>query len=232
MSNQVEPLRHLTVFDPAAFGNKRVDVIGCGATGSMIVMQLAKLGVQNLHVHDFDVIEGHNIANQAFGICDIGQKKVDALARRVKDDTGLVVTTHDQAVTGRSLLGSVVFLLTDTMASRKEIWEGAIRYKPAIEQMFETRMGADEGRVYSVCPTNPAEVKLWEGTLCRDEEASESLCGARTTIGATAALVSAFATWAFLRWNNWQRLGGDQPEAENIFFARPPMTVIRHASLV
>ena len=232
MATRIDPSRHLSVFSPDAFGAQRLDVIGAGATGSRIALELAKLGVQNLHIWDFDLIEEHNIANQAFGVNDIGQLKVDALAERIAVDTGLEVTAHNEAVTGRTQLGDYVFLLTDTMSSRKEIWEGAIRYKPTVKLMVETRMGKDEGRVYAVRPCIPTEIREWEATLCEDEEASESLCGARTTVGPTAAMVTSFAVWAFLRHLNWVAEGGDQPELENVFFANPPMTMTRCVGVV
>ena len=72
-------LRHDDIFASEAFGQERVDVIGCGATGSKIIMLLAKLGVQNIHIWDKDVIESHNIPNQAFLISQIGMKKTDAI---------------------------------------------------------------------------------------------------------------------------------------------------------
>src|SRR6056297_1732350 len=121
MANQIEPLRHMSVFSPEQFGSKRIDIIGCGATGSRIALELAKLGVSNLHLWDFDKVESHNLANQAFELSHVGEKKVNALAEIIQRATGLEVVTHDEAVTGMTPLGNVVFLLTDTMASRKEI---------------------------------------------------------------------------------------------------------------
>jgi molybdopterin/thiamine biosynthesis adenylyltransferase len=219
--NKVEALRHQKVFQPADFGERRIDVIGCGATGSRIAMQLAKLGIQVLHLWDFDEIAEHNVANQIYGISDIGKKKVDALAAMIHEQTGLDVVPHDERVTGKEALGDVVFLLTDTMASRKEIWDGAIKNKPTIERMIETRMGSSEGRVYSVSPYNPADVKYWESTLCDDDEATDSLCGARVSVGPTAELVSGYAVWAFIRWFKWINSVSDKPEPESelLFFA-------------
>lgn len=232
MANLIDPLRHLSVFNPDTLGEQRIDIIGCGATGSRIAMEIAKLGVTNLHIWDFDNVEEHNIANQLFGIQDIGKQKVRALAERILADTGLAVHAHNEAVTGRTMLGDIVFLLTDTMASRKEIWEGAIRYKPSVKLMIETRMGASEGRVYTVRPTIPVEINAWEGTLCEDEEASESLCGSRVTVGPTATLVTAHATWAFLRWFGWAYKDGEQPESELLFYAEPPMVLTQSPTLV
>ncbi len=230
--SKIDPLRHLSVFNPDVFGKLRVDVIGCGATGSQIAMQLAKLGVENLHLHDFDVVESHNLANQLFGLEDVGKKKTKALAERITRDTGLVPVLHEQAVTGRTVLGNVVFLLTDTMASRKEIWEGAIRYKMHVERMIETRMGKSEGRVYSISPVASNEIRFWEDTLYADDVAQESLCGARTSVGATACLVTAYAIWAFLRWFNYREKGGEAPDGESIFYAEPPVAVNRSPRVI
>ncbi|MBI4533898.1 MAG: ThiF family adenylyltransferase, partial [Candidatus Melainabacteria bacterium] len=148
--NQVDITRHIDVFSRDAFGNRRIDVIGAGATGSRIVLSLAKLGLDNIHVWDFDIVEAHNIANQVYGNADIGQLKVDALHDLVLAQTGLNIHKHAERVDGSQELGEIVFLLTDTMASRKEIWTKGIRYKMRTKLMIETRMGSDQGRVYTV----------------------------------------------------------------------------------
>lgn len=219
--NQVEALRHLKVFSPADFGDRRIDIIGCGATGSRIAMSIAKLGISNLHLHDFDVVEAHNIANQFYGIEDVGRPKVEALAEHIKRFTGLEATVCSEKVDGSATLGNYVFLLTDTMASRKEIFEGAIRHKPHVDCMIETRMSADQGNVYSVRPSDIDEVKFWESTLCGDDVAEEGLCGARVTVGPTAELISGHAVWAFIRLFNWltkDNFDKERPEVEHVFF--------------
>lgn len=225
--NQINATRHATIFDPARFGDRQVDIVGCGATGSRIALELAKMGVQNLHLYDFDDIESHNLANQVFGLEDVGRPKVDALADRIYADTGLVVTKHNEAVTGRTQLGNIVFLLTDTMASRKEIWSGAIRHKLHVALMIETRMGADQGRVYTVDPTSFMDVKFWEENLYEDREAPESLCGSRVTVGPTAALIQSHALWAFIRWFRWNNHPAkyERPEIESLVYADPPMAM-------
>ncbi len=231
MSNSVDAMRHQKVFSPVKFDNTRIDVIGVGATGSRIAMGLAKLGVINLHIWDFDKVESHNIANQIYGNNDIGKFKVDALAELIKTQTNLSVTKHCEAVNGRTALGSVVFLLTDTMSSRKEIWEGAVRYKPFIDVMFETRMGVDLGRTYTVRPTSPDDVKFWESTLCGDDEVVVvSACGSQITVGSTAEIVSGLAVWSFINWFNWYSPSPTPVERmprETIFGVTPPCILTR-----
>ena len=226
MSN-VDPLRHLSVFPPHAFGQKRVDVIGAGATGSRVVLSLAKLGVENIHVWDFDTVEEHNVANQVFGLDDIGSLKVEALAEIVKSQTGLTITTHAERVDGSQTLGDIVFVLTDTMSSRKEIWDGALKLKIQTKLMVETRMGADSGRIYAVNPSRPKEIKGWEGTWYPDDEAETSACGASVSVGPTAEIISGLAVWQMIRWFSIEQGGDDELEHEILISLRSMMTIAR-----
>jgi hypothetical protein len=219
--NSIDITRHVEVFSRDAFGNRRIDVIGAGASGSRIVLSLAKLGLENIHVWDFDKVEAHNIANQAFSQADIGRPKVDALKDLVEKATGLVINTHNERVDGSQELGDIVFVLTDTMASRQEIWKKGIRYKMRTKLMIETRMGTDEGRVYAVNPTKPAQVKGWEGTLYGDDVAVASACGASISVGPTAEFLSGLAVWQLIRWQSIESGKEDKLDHEIIFGLRP-----------
>lgn len=226
--NKVDITRHVDVFSRDAFGDKRIDVIGAGATGSRIILSLAKLGLENIHVWDFDTVEAHNIANQAYDQEHIGKLKVDAIAEVVLKATGLKIHTHNEKVDGSQVLGDVIFVLTDTMSSRKEIWNKGIRYKMRTKLMIETRMGADEGRCYTVNPTKPAQVKGWEGTLYDDAKAVVSACGTSITVGPTAEFMSALAVWQFIRWQSIESGKEDTLENEIIFGLRPMFTMSRN----
>ena len=223
----IDPLRHLTVFSPHAFGVRQVDVIGCGATGSRIALSLAKLGVENIHVWDFDKVEEHNVANQIFGNGDISALKVEALAALIKAATGTEITTHAERVDGTQTLGEIVFLLTDTMASRKEIWDGALKFKLQTKILVETRMGADSGRVYTVNPNKPGHIKAWEETLYEDSEAEVSACGTSVSVGPTAEIISGLAVWQMVRWFSIEQGGEDELDHEIIFSLRPFINLTR-----
>lgn len=223
----VDPLRHLPVFSPHAFGARRVDVVGCGATGSRIVVSLAKLGVENIHVWDFDTVVEHNLANQAFRLQDVGTKKVVALTRLVHEDTGVRIYPHDEKVDGSQRLGDIVFLLTDTMASRKEIWDKGLKLKLQTRLLVETRMGADNGRVYALNPNKLGHIWEWEKTLYSDEEAEVSACGASISVGPTAEIISGLAVWQMIRWFAVEQGGKDELDNEIIFSLRSFATISR-----
>jgi len=225
----IDPTRHRDVFSPDMFGDRRVDVIGAGATGSRIALGLAKLGVQNLHVWDFDKVEEHNVANQLYPVGSVGKFKVTALAKLVQQQTGDRITVHREPATGNSRLGQVVFMLTDTMSSRKDIFTGALSGRFSSKLMIETRMGVDEGRVYVVRPWNPIESQRWLKTLYSDEDASvqASTCGSAITVGPTADLIAGFALWQFIKWATVEIKG--EPEAldfEMIFGGREPVAMV------
>lgn len=223
----VDPLRHLSVFSPHAFGQKRIDIIGAGATGSRVALSLAKLGVENIHCWDFDRVEEHNVANQIFGNGDVGSLKVKSIADIVKSATGTEIHAHEERVDGSQELGEVVFLLTDTMSSRKGIWDKGLKFKLKTQILIETRMGADNGRVYTVNPNKPGHIKEYEKTLYSDSEAEVSACGASVSVGPTAEIITGLAVWQMIRWFSIVQGGEDDLDNEIIFSLRPMTTISR-----
>ncbi|HBK35000.1 TPA: hypothetical protein DDZ01_03330 [Candidatus Uhrbacteria bacterium] len=223
----ITPLRHLSVFSPDEFGDRRVDVIGLGATGSRITLELARLGIRNLHGWDYDTVSEVNLANQAFAVEDIGRLKAEATARLVKANTGLDLQTHVERVDGTQVLGEIVFVLPDTMASRREIFERGLRMKLRTKLMIETRMGADSLRVYTFNPSRPAHIRAYQDTFHDDVPQVTSVCGGKTSVGATAETISGIAVWQLIRWFSIVQGADDVLDNEIIFSLRPPMLVTR-----
>jgi hypothetical protein len=149
------------------------------------------------------------------------------MAQLTRAATGADITVHAEKVDGTQTLGEIVFLLTDTMRSRKEIWEGALKYKLRTNLLIETRMGADSGRVYSLNPNRPGQIKAYEETLYADEEAEVSACGASVSVGPTAEVISGLAVWQMIRWFAIELGGEDELENEVIFSLRPMVTMSR-----
>jgi len=217
-------LRQLTIFDPEKFAAERIDVIGVGATGSYAVWFLAKIGMQNIHVWDDDTIESHNVPNQLYFMDQVGLKKVDALAENIKRATGVVIKTHSVRFEGQEPLGKHVFLLVDTMAGRKMIWDKSIKMKLNVSTLVETRISSDQGRVYILSPFNINHVRKWEATLCSDDEAEVSLCGTVPSIVTTASFIAAAAVWQFIKWLTAR----ETAENEAIIGLRPMSVYVRN----
>jgi molybdopterin/thiamine biosynthesis adenylyltransferase len=100
-------------------------VIGAGGGGSILVEQLAHLGVGALTVVDFDVVRDVNLSRIVGATpADIGVKKIavaERLVRRVDDSIafyGIDGDIADLAVAKRLLETDFLFLATDTITSR------------------------------------------------------------------------------------------------------------------
>ena len=59
-------------------------VVGAGASGQM-VESFARIGVRRFYLFDHDIVEAKNLAVQNFVHTDIGARKVEALAQRLKE---------------------------------------------------------------------------------------------------------------------------------------------------
>ena len=188
----IDTTRHRELFNPLEF-HSPITIIGAGATGSWLALILAKLGIngEQTTVYDFDTVEEHNIANQAYSPMAIGSPKVNALFTTVGEATGAAIKIKNEKYTNQRLSG-VVFLMVDSMAERKRIWEESIRMKPSIELLVEPRMGLDVGRVYNVIPTNLEHIKRYEQTYYADDVAEVSACGASKTVITTAMSIAAY----------------------------------------
>jgi molybdopterin/thiamine biosynthesis adenylyltransferase len=182
--------RHMELFDADKFDTP-ITVIGAGASASWLVSMLARLGITDITVWDFDKVEEHNVPNQAFGIKQVGMYKVDALKENILRDTGLEIKTVCDKFTNQRLAG-YVFCMIDTMSGRKEIWEKSVKMKSAIKLYIEPRMGLDVGRVYNVEPMNLTHIKAYEDTFYTDKEAEVSACGTSMSVVTTATSIAAW----------------------------------------
>lgn len=193
--------RQREIFEPESF-KLPVHVIGCGATGSWVAVMLAKLGVKDLHLHDFDIIEEHNLPNQLFKQIDIGRSKVSASHDMCSGLSDTKATLHNTEVTGDTQLSGIVFILTDTMFSRADIYKKALKNNVAVPLVIETRMGTEGGRVYAFNPCKRGETVEYAKTLYTDDEAVVSACGIRQTLAPTAALIASLAVWQLIKFHN------------------------------
>lgn len=192
--------RHEDVFHPVKFGDRRVDVIGVGATGSKVALSLAKLGVKNIHVWDADFVEAHNIANQVYDLQQIGQSKALALADTIEAMTDTKVTVHEKMYEGERDVGEIVFAMVDSMSARRLIFDN-LRFAFGTKLVIDPRMGAESAQLYSYDPRKTEQRSAYEATLFSDDDAhvEVSACGTAITVGPTGDIISGYAVWQFLR---------------------------------
>ena len=189
--------RQVNILNPEEF-NTRINIIGAGATGSWVAFSLAKMGLSNLHIYDFDEVGMHNLPNQMFGVRDINRNKALSIRNIIKLFTGFTVNARNEKVDGSVPMQGIVFMLTDTMKSRKEIYDRAIKNNPSIDLLIETRMDLRGGRIYVVDPKNREQTKMYEQTFYSDDEAEVSACGVSQTVLPSALAITSHAIWKLL----------------------------------
>ena len=175
-------LRQQSVVDQPRLATTPTTVIGAGAIGSFVVLGLTKIGAHNVTVYDPDTVEVHNISNQWFGPADVGQFKVQALARLVAQMTSVSIEGIPEVYESQG--GSeVTICAVDSMDTRIAIWRGLV---PKPQLYIDARMGAEVGRLFCVGPFGD----WYEETLYPSSEAVQAPCTAKATMYCASGLAA------------------------------------------
>lgn len=117
---------------------KPIHIIGCGAIGSTLALQLARCGIIDISLWDFDTVEQHNLANQQFHYKHIGFDKTEALEELILAINPHAKVTKYAKYTDEQLDG-YVFMAVDNIDTRKEIVIHN-KYNVNLDAMFDFRM--------------------------------------------------------------------------------------------
>lgn len=77
--------------------NAKVSILGCGGLGSNIAMTLARSGIGELYLYDFDIVEYSNLNRQNFSLDELGGKKSDLTKKKI-EATLPYVRCHSQNI--------------------------------------------------------------------------------------------------------------------------------------
>lgn len=171
-------------------------VIGVGALGSYIAWLLGKLRFRNIVVWDHDTVVLHNIPNQMYLLSHVGMPKVKALCDLSAKGAGISPIPIARRFTGSALNG-YVFVAVDSMKDRMAIWRSSVRNHRDVRLMIECRMEAAGGHIFTVRPTDDADISAYERTLYPDEESSPNEC-TRQSIAPTVSTIAGLAVFAAL----------------------------------
>jgi sulfur carrier protein ThiS adenylyltransferase len=172
-----------------------VTVIGVGAIGRQLSLQLAALGVVKLQLCDFDIVEMTNVTTQCYSPDDIGLFKVQATAGDVRRiDPGLQLTIVPERFRPQLAVGDVVFCCVDSIAARAAIWRSvAVR----CQCWFDARMLGEVLRVLTAGDEQGRE--HYASTLFEPSDAQVGACTSRGVIY-TAAIAAGLMVHQFTRW--------------------------------
>ena len=191
-------------FTPTVIGDDRIHIIGCGSVGSTLAENLARFGLMNFNLWDFDKVEPHNLVNQMFTEEDIGQYKTDAVKRiiaRINPDAENEIRIRSNGYTDEKL-GGYIFLCVDNIELRRKIVENH-RGSTIVKAMFDFRTGLYDAQHYAADWQVSKDVDLFYKSMdfSHEEAAAEtprSACGVSLCVAPTVRIITGFGAMNFI----------------------------------
>jgi molybdopterin/thiamine biosynthesis adenylyltransferase len=195
--------KHQEFFDPTEV-KAPIHIIGCGAIGSFIAEMLTRLGITNLELYDFDVVEEHNITNQLYNIKDLYKTKLDALTKHLLDiNPAANPVLHDDGWKPGTDLSGYVFLAVDSIVPRQQITEEAIINKKVLA-IFDFRMRLTDAQHYAAINELSELRRLLKTMDFTDEEAKAetpvSACNTALSISPTIRTIVSYGVTNFINY--------------------------------
>ena len=172
-------------------------VVGVGAVGRQVALQLAAMGVGRLRLLDHDVVADVNLGPQMYRPDQLDAPKVEATGRDCVALNGdVAVSWESRKVFARDArlvpAGAAVFCCVDRMDARRAVWEAAAG---RCGFFGDARAAGEVVRVLAAKDPQPGD--RYGLTLFSDDEAFRGACATKMTVytACTAAslLVAQFA---------------------------------------
>jgi sulfur carrier protein ThiS adenylyltransferase len=170
-------------------------VIGVGAIGRQVALQLAAIGVRSIQLIDFDTVDETNITTQGYSASDIGKLKVDATSATIQQiDPDVNVETINDRFRPRHVPGDAIFCCVDSISARTAIWRSV---NASCQFWADGRMLGETMRI--LCVADDTGRQHYPTTLFHQSEAQPGQCTSRSTIY-TASIAAGLMLHQFTRW--------------------------------
>ena len=170
--------RQRDIVPPDRLGECKATVVGVGAIGRQVALQLAAMGIDWLQLIDFDVVESSNLASQGYLENDLNRPKVQTTADMCQQINHKLEVHQVNDRFRRSMeIGNILFCCVDSITTRRLIWSAT---KDAMHVFIDARMSAEVLRIITACDL--ASREHYPQTLFAADEAYVGPCTAKTTI--------------------------------------------------
>ena len=196
---QDRDLRQRGLIPSAKLAQVHALVIGVGAIGRQVALQLAAIGVSRMTLYDHDHVAIENLAVQGYWPEDLEQPKVVATARVCRQILpGIELSAMAERYRRQGIAADdgrpVVFACVDSINTRRMLWESL---HSCVALFVDGRMNAEVIRVLAA--DERTDPRLYSSTLFPEQEAHAGACTARSTIY-SASLAAGFMVAQFARW--------------------------------
>lgn len=176
----------------------RLHIVGCGSVGSTLAENLARCGLTNFTLWDFDKVENHNIVNQMFRAKDVGKLKVEALRDilcEINPECEKTIQIKPEGWQGKNMSG-YIFLCVDNIELRRKIVEQHMN-NTFVKAVYDFRTGLEDAQHFAADWSNyqMRENLLNTMDFSHDEakEASPtSACGVTLGVCPTVRMICAY----------------------------------------
>jgi sulfur carrier protein ThiS adenylyltransferase len=179
-------------------------VIGVGAIGRQVALQLAAIGVRQLQLVDFDHVDNTNITTQGYLQADIGQPKVHATSEAItRLDPTVSIKVVEDRYRPKLEIGQAIFCCIDSIDARGAIWRSA-GHRAAF--WADGRMLGETMRI--LVAADAESCRHYPTTLFAAGAAERGSCTSRSTIY-TANIAAGLLVHQFVRWLRQQPVDAD-----------------------
>jgi sulfur carrier protein ThiS adenylyltransferase len=170
-------------------------VIGVGAIGRQVALQLAAIGAARIQLIDSDLVDLTNVTTQGYLAEDIDRPKVLAATDAVRRiDASIDVTAVQDRYRAKLKIGDAVFCCVDSITARAAIWRSA---RNRCRFWTDGRMLGEVLRVLTA--SDEDGFQRYSDTLFPQADAQSGSCTSRSTIYA-ASIASGIMIHQFTRW--------------------------------
>ena len=173
-------MRNLRSQDIADISSVGFHIVGCGAIGSSVATQLARLGGNKFYLYDFDKVGIENVGVSQYHSEDIGKTKVQALRSHLWliDNHIISDITIGKFKNYQGKEDDILILGLDSMSARMKIVKllAECPVKPAF--VIDGRMGAEQYQQYIY---DNITVKKYEKDWYSDEDSDPEPCTRKAT---------------------------------------------------
>ena len=199
-----------TRFSGAEWFNKiheqNIIVGGAGGISSWLAFLLARTNAGEITIYDNDKVEAVNLAGQFFGVHDVGQSKVYAVANHVREFADYYDLNYNNSRYDIYCNASPIMMCGfDNMEARKLFfnkWKSYLRtrFDPSNFLLIDGRLSAECLQVLCVQGDDAQAIKTYEEQyLFSDEMADATVCSYKQTSFMSnmiaATMVNIFVNW-------------------------------------
>lgn len=119
--------------------NAKISILGCGGLGSNIAMDLARCGVGEIHIYDYDKVELSNLNRQNYDQKDLGKSKVIQTKKKIEATLPYTKVYADEVLISKENLSQI--------AEKTDIFIEAFDKKEMKSLVFEYFLGRKDKKL-------------------------------------------------------------------------------------